>query len=142
MDDPPPGNRKGRKALHHSASGPVNQIKRNPNQPRITKSENVSSRVRGLQLQNAVLRGLEVPLGRLFWSIVERRARIETEISRLPITFFSGPAELVKNLKAGDALTVCAHLYGTEFRVDGGSVKHGVQLIADRAFLAKEASAP
>ena len=80
---PPPENGPGHLAPLHSASGPANQIKRNPNKSRITKSENVSSRVRRLHFQDAALKALEEPLGRLFWSIVQRRSRIETEISRL-----------------------------------------------------------
>jgi hypothetical protein len=79
----PPGTGPGHLASQHNARCPVNQMKRNPNQPRITKSENVSSRVRGLRHQEAILRRLEGPLGKVFWSIVQLRGRIETELSRL-----------------------------------------------------------
>jgi hypothetical protein len=56
---PPPENGDGPLAPHRGASGPTNQIKRNPNKSRITKSENVLSRVRRLRLSKDFLRDLE-----------------------------------------------------------------------------------
>jgi single-stranded DNA-binding protein len=52
-----------------------------------------------------------------------RPEEIQSESVVLPISFFSAPAESVKDLKAGDALTVGGHLYGSEFKTDFGTVK-------------------
>jgi single-stranded DNA-binding protein len=57
----------------------------------------------------------------------------QTESVTVPISFFSRPAEQVKNLARGAALTVGAHLYGTKFESDQG-IKYGVQLIGDVVF--------
>jgi single-stranded DNA-binding protein len=58
---------------------------------------------------------------------------LQTESVTVPISFFLYPAEQVKNLVRGTAITVGVHLYGTKFASDGGT-KHGVQLIADAVF--------
>jgi single-stranded DNA-binding protein len=63
-----------------------------------------------------------------------RPGEYQTESVTLPVLFFSQPAEQVKTLKARDTLTVGAHLYGTKFESADGSVKHGVQIIADTVF--------
>ena len=60
-----------------------------------------------------------------------RPAELQSEQLTLPVTFFSTPAEIAKNLRLGDPITIGAHLYGTEFHNSDGAVKHGVQLIAD-----------
>jgi single-stranded DNA-binding protein len=57
----------------------------------------------------------------------------QTESVTIPISFFSRPAEQVKNLTRGAAITVGAHLYGTKFE-NGGVIRHGVQLVADVVF--------
>ena len=49
----------------------------------------------------------------------------------LPVNFFSREAEVVKDCRKGDFLVVGCHLYGTQFKVSDGIVKHGVQIIAD-----------
>src|SRR5262249_34988274 len=60
--------------------------------------------------------------------------QLQTESLTVPVSFFSQPAEQVKELKAGTALTVGCHLYGTRFESDSGT-KHGVQIIADVVYL-------
>jgi single-stranded DNA-binding protein len=64
-----------------------------------------------------------------------RPGETQTESVNLPITLFAQPAEQVKDLKKGDALTIGAHLYGTEFQPAEGAIKRGVQIIADVVFL-------
>jgi single-stranded DNA-binding protein len=61
---------------------------------------------------------------------------VQSESITLPVTFFSSPAEVVKELKRGAEITVGAHLYGTEFQ-DGNTVRHGVQITADVVFVGK-----
>jgi hypothetical protein len=63
-----------------------------------------------------------------------RPGETQTESVNLPITLFALPAEQVKDLHRGDALTVGVHLYGTEFQPADGAIKRGVQLIADAVF--------
>jgi single-stranded DNA-binding protein len=53
----------------------------------------------------------------------------------LPVSCFSEPAETAKALQRGDQLTIGGHLYGTEFKPEGGMVKRGIQLVADYVFL-------
>ena len=55
----------------------------------------------------------------------------QNETVTLPVTFFARAAEAVKNLRAGDLITIGAHLYGSEFRSPEGSIKRGVQIVAD-----------
>jgi single-stranded DNA-binding protein len=50
----------------------------------------------------------------------------------LPIIFFGGEAEGVKNCQQGYLLVVGAHLYGTQFRTEDGAVRRGVQIIVDQ----------
>lgn len=64
-----------------------------------------------------------------------RSGECQTEEVTLPVTFFAGPAEIVKNLHKGAALTVGCHLYGTEFNNNEGVIKRGVQIIADTVFI-------
>ena len=63
-----------------------------------------------------------------------RRGAYQTESVTLPVLFFAGPAEVVKNLRTSDSLTIGAHLYGTRFESPEGTVKHGCQIIADAVF--------
>jgi hypothetical protein len=51
----------------------------------------------------------------------------------LPISFFSYPAEQVKDFKGGDQLAVGCDLYGTKFDGDQGT-RHGVVVVADAVF--------
>jgi hypothetical protein len=53
-----------------------------------------------------------------------RPGEYQTECVVLPISFFSRPGEQVRNLKAGDAIMIGAHLYGSRFEI-GGEVKRG-----------------
>lgn len=69
-----------------------------------------------------------------------RPGELQTESVTVPVSFFSRPAEQVKNLKTGDTLTVGCHLYGTRFEGDSGT-KHGVQLIADVVVINDEGTA-
>jgi single-stranded DNA-binding protein len=65
----------------------------------------------------------------------------QTESVTVPISFFSRPAEQVKNLTSGATITVGAHLYGTKFE-NGGVTKHGVQLVADAVFTNSKGDPP
>ena len=64
-----------------------------------------------------------------------RPGEYQSESVTLPVLFFSGPAEQVKALKAGDQLSVGCHLYGTRFEGAEGT-KHGVKIVADAVFIA------
>jgi single-stranded DNA-binding protein len=68
-----------------------------------------------------------------------RPSEYQTEEVTLPVTFFAGPAEAVKDLHKGAALTVGCHLYGTEFNNEG-VIKRGVQIIADVVFMPRTCS--
>jgi single-stranded DNA-binding protein len=59
------------------------------------------------------------------------RGGYQTERLILPINCFSREAEAVKELRVGAELTLGCHLYGTRYEASDGSVKHGVQLVAD-----------
>jgi single-stranded DNA-binding protein len=56
----------------------------------------------------------------------------QAEAVTLPVSFFSREAEAVKDCQRGDYLVIGAHLYGTRFEAPDGSVKHGVQVVADQ----------
>ena len=72
------------------------------------------------------------------------RVLLETELVRpaaqggqaegvvLPVSFFRREAEAVRECQRRDSLVVGAHLYGTEFKAPDGTVKRGVQIIADQ----------
>jgi single-stranded DNA-binding protein len=64
------------------------------------------------------------------------RGGVQVEAVTLPVSFFSREAETVKNLQRGEELNLGCHLYGTKFETDGGTVKNGVQIIADAVFTA------
>jgi single-stranded DNA-binding protein len=55
----------------------------------------------------------------------------QSEEVLLSVTFFSGPAEVAKNLRIGDHVTIGAHLYSSEWTSPEGVIKRGIQLIAD-----------
>ena len=79
----PPGNGKGR-LRNHLTGGPVTgENKLNKNHRRITKPRNVSSALRRLRLEIAVLTCIKVLLAKIFWSVIQRLGRSETEVSRL-----------------------------------------------------------
>ena len=50
----------------------------------------------------------------------------------LPVSFLRREAEAVRECQRRDSLVVGAHLYGTEFKAPDGTVKRGVQIIADQ----------
>jgi single-stranded DNA-binding protein len=56
----------------------------------------------------------------------------QSESVTLPVSFFSREAEEVRDARPGDHLVIGAHLYGTQFKAPDGSVKYGVQIIADQ----------
>ncbi len=55
----------------------------------------------------------------------------QTETTFIPIACFSGEAETAKGLHRGDTIFCGCHVYGTAYEPPGGSVKRGLQLIAD-----------
>src|SRR5215472_14025564 len=56
----------------------------------------------------------------------------QSESVTLPVSFFNREAEAVRDCRRGDYLAVGCHLYGTEFKAPDGTVKRGVQIIADQ----------
>jgi len=47
-------------------------------------------------------------------------------------------AEQAKHFKRGEELTIGAHLHGTRFEPDGGTVKHGCQIVADQVYITQK----
>jgi single-stranded DNA-binding protein len=62
------------------------------------------------------------------------RSGLSTETVIVPLSCFGRQAEAVKDLRAGDALSVGCHLYGTKFEGQDG-IKHGIQLVVDAAYI-------
>jgi single-stranded DNA-binding protein len=56
----------------------------------------------------------------------------QAEAVTIPVSFFSREAEAVRECQPGDYLVIGAHLYGTRFEAPDGSVKRGVQIVADQ----------
>ena len=55
----------------------------------------------------------------------------QSETITLPVVLFSRQAEAIQSSRKGDTVTIRCHLNGTRFETLDGTVKHGVQLIAD-----------
>ena len=84
MNVGPPGNGSGREGSNHLPSRPViGENKPNKNYRRITKPRNVSRALRRLRLEIAGLTCVKVLLAPIFWSVIQRLGRSETEASRL-----------------------------------------------------------
>jgi len=58
-------------------------------------------------------------------------ADFQTETTFIPIVCLSREATTAQNLHRGDTVYCGAHIYGTAFDLPDGSVKRGLQLIAD-----------
>jgi single-stranded DNA-binding protein len=61
-----------------------------------------------------------------------RRGEFKAEAHSIPITVYSWLVDDVRELRQGARLTVIAHINGTSFTPEGGSVRFGLQLIADQ----------
>jgi single-stranded DNA-binding protein len=59
------------------------------------------------------------------------RGEFRAETHRLPILLFSWVADQARVLRSGSLVTIAARLNGTQFTLDTGEVRHGVQLIAE-----------
>jgi single-stranded DNA-binding protein len=60
------------------------------------------------------------------------QGNFQSESVILPVSFFNHEAEAVKDCRKGDFLVVGCHLYGTQFKVSDGIVKHGAQITVDK----------
>jgi single-stranded DNA-binding protein len=68
------------------------------------------------------------------------RGGLTQETIIVPLSCFGHPASTVKNLKAGDMLTVGCHLYGSRYQSEAG-IKHGIQLVVDAVYISSNTSA-
>jgi single-stranded DNA-binding protein len=64
----------------------------------------------------------------------------QSETITLPVVLFGRQAEAIRSSRKGDTVTIGCHLNGTRFETHEGTVKHGVQLIADSVLWERDAS--
>jgi single-stranded DNA-binding protein len=50
----------------------------------------------------------------------------------LPVNFFSREAEQVRDGQPSDTLIIGCHLYGSKYEAPDGTVKHGIQIVAEQ----------
>src|ERR1700745_1499079 len=70
-----------------------------------------------------------------------RPGEFQLESVLLPLSCFAWPAEVARSLHRGDSVMVGAHLYGTEFKTDDGTIRRGLSLIADSVVLIRARAA-
>jgi len=67
-----------------------------------------------------------------------RPNEFQAESMLVPLSCFAWPAEVARSLHRGDSVLVGAHLYGTEFKTDDGTIRRGISLVADSVVLLRE----
>jgi hypothetical protein len=65
------------------------------------------------------------------------RSGLTQETIIVPSNCFGHPASTVKHLKAGDILTVGAHLYDSQYQSEAGT-RYGIQLVVDEVYVSRD----
>jgi hypothetical protein len=67
-----------------------------------------------------------------------RPTEFQVETVLLPLSCFAWPAEVARSLHRGDSVLAGTHLVGTEFKTEDGTIRRGLQLIADSVVLLRQ----